>query len=106
MVDAVRRAEDHPRELLYVAGILAVTVPCHTFRYLYYGTLVPNTFYVKTGSGTFVWHEGLRTLRDMFGFNQTGVLVVVAPLAFASRRHRAREGHDGDHRPRLHGLTT
>ena len=59
-VDAVRRAEGHPRAVLYVAGILAVTVPCHTFRYLYYGSLVPNTFYVKTGSGTSVWHEGLQ----------------------------------------------
>ena len=60
--------------------------PCHAFRYLYYGTLVPNTFYVKTGTGSLVWRAGLRTLRDMFAFNHTGLLAVVAPLAFANRR--------------------
>jgi arabinofuranosyltransferase len=85
--DAIRTRKVTRAQLLYVAGILAVTVPCHTFRYLYYGTLVPNTFYVKTGTGSVVWHVGLKTLRDMFLFNTTGALAVVAPLAFANRRH-------------------
>ena len=95
-VDVVRwaaaRARGSPGEptaryaWLYAAGVLAVTVPCHTFRWLYYGSLVPNTFYAKTASGPAVWHAGLGTLRDMFAFNHMGLLVVAAPLAFANRR--------------------
>ena len=30
-------------------GLLGVTIPAHLFRYLYYGSLIPNTFFVKTG---------------------------------------------------------
>lgn len=86
VVDAIRTRRLAKGPLLYVAGILAVTVPCHAFRYAYYGSLVQNTFYVKTGSGAGVWHVGMHTLRDMFLFNYTGLLVVVAPLAFADRR--------------------
>ncbi len=89
--DAIRARRVTRAQLLYVAGILAVTVPCHTFRYAYYGSLIQNTFYVKTGSGKEVWHVGLRTLRDMFLFNDAGVLVMVAPLAFADRRHRVEK---------------
>ena len=85
--DAIRARKVTRAQLLYVVGILAFTVPCHTFRYLYYGTLVPNTFYVKTGTGAVVWHVGLKTLRDMFLFNTMGVLAMIAPLAFANRRH-------------------
>ncbi|MGD0529246.1 MAG: hypothetical protein ABSE49_29170 [Polyangiaceae bacterium] len=88
VVDALRRRKVTRAEWLYVAGILAVTVPCHTFRLLYYGSLVPNTFYAKTSSAASVWHEGLRSLQGMFAFNHTGLLAVVAPLAFASKRRR------------------
>lgn len=84
--DAIRSRSITRAQWLYVLGILAVTVPCHAFRYLYYGTLVPNTFYVKTGTGAMVWREGIRTLHDMFEFNLTGVLAVLAPLAFINRR--------------------
>ncbi|HEY6877971.1 MAG TPA: hypothetical protein VI299_08120, partial [Polyangiales bacterium] len=73
-------------ELAYGVGILAVTVPSHLFRLAYYGTLVPNTFYVKTGSDGSVWEHGLRTIEDMLQFNHTGVLLALAPLAFLDRR--------------------
>jgi hypothetical protein len=88
VVDAVRARKVTRADWLYVAGILAVTVPCHTFRLLYYGSLVPNTFYAKTSSGALVWREGLRSLEGMFAFNHTGLLAVVAPFAFASKRRR------------------
>ncbi len=90
--DALRTRRISRAQGLYVAGILAVTVPCHAFRFAYYGSLVPNTFYVKTGTGAEVWHVGLRTLRDMFLFNHTGLLAVVAPLAFARRTHLVLKG--------------
>ena len=86
--DAIRARRVTRAQALYVAGILAVTVPCHAFRYAYYGSLIQNTFYVKTGgAGAVVWRVGLRTLRDMFLFNHAGLLVIAAPLAFASRKH-------------------
>ena len=86
VVEAVRARRIMRADWLYVAGILALTVPCHTFRYLYYGSLVPNTFYAKTSTSPLVWHEGLKSLEGMFSFNHTGLLAVVAPLAFAGRR--------------------
>lgn len=86
VVDAVRARRVTRAQLLYVAGILAVTVPCHAFRYAYYGSLLPNTFYAKTSSSALVWREGLRSLRELLAFNHTGYLAVLAPLAFAQRR--------------------
>lgn len=81
VVDAVRARRVARAPLLYVAGILAITVPAHAFRFLYYGSLVPNTFYVKTGSGSAVWAVGLSTLGDMLSFDLTWLLVLLAPLA-------------------------
>jgi hypothetical protein len=72
-------------------GVLALTVPAHTFRFLYYGTLIPNTFYVKTSNDTGVLRQGLDTLHDMFAFNHTGLLLVLAPLAFLDRRRTAEK---------------
>jgi arabinofuranosyltransferase len=88
VVDAVRARKITRADWLYVAGILIVTVPCHTFRYLYFGSLVPNTFYAKTSGSALVWREGLRSLEGMFAFNHTGLLAVMAPLAFASKKRR------------------
>jgi hypothetical protein len=85
-IDVVRSRRISRAALLYVAGVLAITIPAHAFRYAYYGSLFPNTFYVKTGTGAQIWKEGLKTLRDMFEFNATGALFVLAPLAFADRK--------------------
>ena len=86
VVDAVRARKVTRAQLLYVAGILAVTVPCHAFRYAYYGSLLPNTFYAKTSSSSLVWRGGLKSLEGLLDFNHTGVLAILAPLAFAGRR--------------------
>jgi hypothetical protein len=86
VLDAIRARKTTRAQWMYVAGILAVTVPCHAFRFLYYGSLVPNTFFAKTATGASVWRAGLGTLRDMFAFNHMGFLAVAAPLAFANRR--------------------
>ncbi len=86
LVDVARTRKLPRATLLYAAGILLVTVPAHAWRYWYYGSLLPNTFYVKTGTGAQIWKEGLKTLLDMFDFNATGALFVLAPLAFANRK--------------------
>jgi hypothetical protein len=90
-LDVVRSRRIRRAEWLYVAGVLAITIPCHAFRYAYYGTLIPNTFYVKTSTGS-VWRQGLESVREMFGFNFTGALVVLSPLAFIDRQRRAEKG--------------
>jgi hypothetical protein len=95
VVDAVRGRRIRREHWLYVAGILAVTVPCHAFRYWYFGSLVPNTFYAKTATGSAVWRAGLGTLREMFAFNDMGLLVVAAPLAFADRKRMVEKATMG-----------
>lgn len=91
LLDIVSMRRIGRTELAYAVGVLAVTAPCHAFRFVYYGSLVPNTFYVKTGSDSSVWGHGLHTLLDMFQFNHTGVLVALAPLAFLDRRWLAEK---------------
>ena len=80
------RQIDRPTRYWF-AGLLGVTVPFHTFRYFYFGGLLPNTYYVKTGGGEMVWHTGLRRLREMFEFNYLGYLVLLVPFAFLTKKH-------------------
>ena len=61
------------------------------FRYLYFGTIVPNTYYVKTASSSLVWMTGLCKLQEMFDFNYLGWMVCLVPFAFISRRFLAEK---------------
>ena len=72
--------------LLWFVGLLGVTAPAHLFRWTYYGSLAPNTFFVKTGGGQALLLAGIAKLREMFGFNTIGALALLAPLAFVDRR--------------------
>ncbi|MBI5515723.1 MAG: hypothetical protein HY909_18215 [Deltaproteobacteria bacterium] len=72
----------------YALGVLLPVVPFHVFRLTYYGDLLPNTFYVKTGTGDMIWRAGVRTLRDMFDFNHLAWLVALVPFAFLDDRRR------------------
>lgn len=69
------------------AGILGIVIPFHLFRIWYYGGLLPNTFFVKTGGSAVVLLEGVEKLHDMYWFNGIGFLAVLAPLAFLDRDH-------------------
>lgn len=82
---ANKRRIDKPT-IAWVTTVFAVILPFHLFRYLYYGSLLPNTFYVKTGEGVALMIAGLTKLNDMFFFNWTGALVVLVPLAFLDKR--------------------
>jgi len=73
----------------WFVGLLGVTAPVHLFRYLYFGGLLPNTYYVKTSKSALVVIAGLAKLHDMFRFNGLGALVLLAPLAFVDKRRLA-----------------
>ena len=77
--------------LLWFAGLLAVTVPFHLFRFLYYGSLVPNTFFVKTSDSDLVIEAGFKKLGEMLTFNDTGLLLLLVPFAFVTRRYLAEK---------------
>jgi arabinofuranosyltransferase len=85
-VDVLRARRVRRAEWQLVLGVLALTLPAHLFRFFYYGSLLPNTFYVKASSDGAVWRTGLDTLRELFAFNHTGLLLLLAPLAFLARR--------------------
>jgi hypothetical protein len=86
LIDVLRARRLGRAPLMRGIGLLSLTVPAHLFRYAYYGSLLPNTFYVKTSVDASTWRLGLDTLREMFAFNHTGLLLVLAPLAFLERR--------------------
>lgn len=86
VVEAVRTRRVTAFTALWFAGLLGVTVPFHAFRLIYYGSLLPNTFYVKTGDSSLLMVAGLRKLNEMFSFNAIGALVILSPLAFLDRR--------------------
>jgi len=70
----------------WFVGLFGVVIPFHLFRLAYYGSLVPNTFYVKTSDSTLVIEAGLKKLSEMLDFNKLGYLVLLAPFAFVTRR--------------------
>jgi poly-gamma-glutamate capsule biosynthesis protein CapA/YwtB (metallophosphatase superfamily) len=71
-------------------GLLAAF---HGARFAYYGSLVPNTFLVKGGSGLQYWEWGVGYLRDALVFGDLGVWLVVGAaglLLWARRPDPAR----------------
>lgn len=86
LFDAVRTRTLPATTRTWLIAILAVTVPFHLFRIVYFGEWLPNTYYVKTGESSLVWLSGLEKLHEMFDFNHLGFLVVLAPAAFIDRR--------------------
>lgn len=72
--------------LMWAGVILAITVTFHLWRYSYYHSWLPNTFYVKTGKGSMIWRAGLDQLREMIDFNHLGYALLFVPFAFATRK--------------------
>ena len=85
--DVVKTRKVAPFVRFWFIGLLAITVPFHLFRFLYFGALFPNTFYVKTASSSLVMLGGLANLNDMFSFNLLGLLVLLTPFAFLRKEH-------------------
>lgn len=75
-----------------VVAFLVIFVPYFLWRSWYYGDVLPNTFYAKTGGGVQQWLRGLRYLGEcVLAFG--GLLLVIAAAApFAT--HVDRSGRD------------
>ncbi|MEN9934661.1 MAG: hypothetical protein RLZZ387_1240, partial [Chloroflexota bacterium] len=80
-----------PTALPMVLVYAALIVPFFIWRFSYYGDLLPNTFYVKTGGGPRVWLRGLAYLGS-FALEFGGPLLILAPLALAARPSGADRG--------------
>ncbi len=91
-IQALRRRR-FPREAWWMLGLFAAVIgPYHLWRYLYFGYLLPNTYYAKATAGSEVWASGLEQLLEFYGFNLNAVLAVAMLAALVPRRHRALRG--------------
>lgn len=91
LVEAVT-ARRLTRSLLGYA--LALGLPLlafHALRYGYFGSLVPNTYFAKTGTGDLLWRSGLEVTHEMLSFNGIGALLLLAPFAFVDPTHRLKK---------------
>jgi hypothetical protein len=85
-LDARRRGTGIRRVVVF--GLVAASVlgPYHAWRLVYYGDLVPNTYYVKAAGGMYAVQLGLRYLRDLVSFNHTWLFVLLALVGVATAR--------------------
>jgi len=78
LVDVLRRAELPRYWLLWGVLILAILVPYHGFRVLYFGDLFPNTAYVKAGAGPEVMARGYDFVIGLLGFSANSGIFALA----------------------------
>ncbi|MDO8673330.1 MAG: hypothetical protein Q7O66_18135 [Dehalococcoidia bacterium] len=69
----------------WIAVFAALYVPYFIWRLTYYGDLLPNTFYAKTGAGLAQYYNGLLDLRD-FSLTYLGVVFLLALFVLARRK--------------------
>ena len=83
VADMVRRREVSKHWLVWGAILLGILAPYHSWRFLYFGDLFPNTMYVKASAGPEVWAQGRQFVTSLLGFNVNPAvfgLAVLAPL--------------------------
>lgn len=68
--------------LLFNASCLILFVPYLIWKTSYYGHLLPNTFYAKSGGGLIKWAQGVYFLSTYFRAYFSSLLIVV-PMAMA-----------------------
>jgi len=71
---------------LFAVGVLALLV----WRALYYGELLPNTFYAKVTGGREQLETGIRYLGEAVLESPMLLIALLCPLAFAARSLRTR----------------
>jgi hypothetical protein len=71
-----------PRRLLAYA-LPGLAIASHfAFRFAYYGSLFPNTYYAKTGGGPRMWSQGLDRLTGFLSEPAIAILMSVAFVGF------------------------
>lgn len=91
VIDALRTRTLTPVLSGYAPAVIAPLLAFVAFRWAYFGALVPNTYWVKTGAGDLIWRAGLDTTRQMLGFNGIGALLLLTPFAFIDGTRRAQK---------------
>ena len=74
--------------LRHVLQFATLVLPHELWRYMYYGELLPNTFYVKVSLSAPLVARGARYVLHFFGGAGALLLVAFIPLLFGLRRHR------------------
>jgi len=74
-----------------IYGTLIFALVYHLGRYLYFGALLPNTYYVKGGGGFFNISIGWSYLKSLGEFNSNYLFFLLAPFSLLSEK--GREGH-------------
>ena len=105
LIDWLRCREKFRSWVLCATVITAILGPYHLGRILYFGDLLPNTFYIKAAAGPEVWKQGQDFALGLLGFTSNSYAFALAGLALlatilcaiyarlrASRR--AAEGQD------------
>ncbi len=86
-------ARAHPRRVLAYA-VPGLVIALHfAWRFAYYGALLPNTYYAKTGGGLRMWRQGLTGFGDFISEPAIAILLAVAVaglLAGLARRETRR----------------
>ena len=90
----VLAARLHHRESLVsvVASLLlfgAIFVPYFSWRYSYYGYLLPNTFYAKVGSSPAQFLRGLKYILRFFAWFFGGTTLLIVPVTYLFIRRRS-----------------
>jgi hypothetical protein len=74
-----------------IYGTLVFILLYHFWRYMYFGSFLPNTYYVKGGGGFENLTLGLTYFKSLCEFNSNYLFLILAPAALISRK--GREGH-------------
>ncbi|HZL85438.1 MAG TPA: hypothetical protein VFD07_08690 [Candidatus Krumholzibacteria bacterium] len=72
----------------FSATWMALVAPCLVFRWIYYGDLLPNSFYAKSGADSY-WSQGWQYTRLYFGIYFVLLAALAAiPASWVLRRRR------------------
>lgn len=69
------------RFLIWSAPLAGALLLYHSFRFLYFGRLLPNTYLVKAVSGDAVFRAGFELAADLLSFNLVGLVFIAAALS-------------------------
>lgn len=81
IVDWLRQRAKLKAWLICAGVIAAILGPYHLWRILYFGDLVPNTFYIKAAAGPEVWDKGKDFALGLMGFTSNPGAFALAGLA-------------------------